>query len=90
MISTKGWKYKDKNKTNDGVLKVLMRGGDAGKSRVILKAQDGNLPIPTLPLDDSTAVTVQLLRNDSSNCWESVLAGPGIKNVSDQFRDKIP
>jgi len=59
-------------------------------ARRIIKAKDGNLPVPGLPLDDSVSVTVQLLRNDSSTCFESILPGPGLRNTGDQFKDKIP
>jgi hypothetical protein len=89
-ISTKGWKYKDKTLGNDGVLKVILKANSAGKSKIVVKGKDGNLPVPSLPLDDSVSVTVQLLRSDSATCFEAVYPGPGIKNVSDQFKDKTP
>jgi hypothetical protein len=89
-IRTKGYKYKDNALTNDGVKSALLKGGADGKSKIILKAQNGNLPLPALPLDDSTTVTLQLHRDDSSSCWETVFAGPAKKNTETLFKAKTP
>jgi hypothetical protein len=86
-ISTKGYKYKDNTLTNDGVQKILLKGGD---SKIIFKGKDGNLPLPALPLDDSTSVTVQFHRADSSSCWETVFTGPAKKNTATLFKGKTP
>jgi hypothetical protein len=95
-ISDKGYKFKDPDKLQDGVLKLMLKGSlSAGKSKIILKGKDGNLPIPTLPLDDSVSVTTQLKRVGSPMCWQAVYPGPGITNSFNvgsggQFKDKIP
>jgi hypothetical protein len=95
-ISTKGYRYKDKNKGNDGVLVMILKGNASpGKSKIVLKGKDGNLPIPALPLDDSVSVTAQLHRADGPQCWQAVYPGPGITNTfapgsGGQFKDKIP
>jgi hypothetical protein len=45
----KGYKYKDKDLASDGALVLKMKGGSAGKSKVIFKAKNKapNLNIPT-------------------------------------------
>ncbi len=88
-IGTKGYKYKDKSTSNDGVFQILFKGGSAGGSKLLVKAKDANFPMPSLPLDDSTSVTVQLKRLDGPNCWEGVFPGPGVKNEAAQFKDKF-
>jgi hypothetical protein len=90
-LGTKGFKFKDAALASDGLLTIIMKGGAAGKSKAIVKAKDGNLPIPGLALDASTAVTVQLLRNDAASpCWEGVYPGPATVNSTTKYKDKVP
>jgi hypothetical protein len=88
-ISTKGYKYSDKAMSADGILKLLLKGGVAGKAKALVMGKDANLPLPTLPLDTSADVIVQLSNSDNSNCWEQRF-GPGavIKNTSEVFKAK--
>lgn len=71
-ISDKGWKYKDKDATSDGIKKVLQKGGDAGKSKVQLSAKDGNLPAEfgtlVAPPPGVIGWTVQIQNDDSASC----------------------
>src|SRR5262249_21256279 len=61
VAGTKGYKYKDPSSLNDGVQKLIVKGGGTGKSKIILKGKDGYLPMPALPLDVSGgSVVVQL------------------------------
>jgi hypothetical protein len=89
-LGTKGYSYKDPSKANDGLQKVLLKGGGAGKSKIIVKAKDGAIDMPGLALDDSSSVTVQVRRSGGANCWETVLPGPGDINDPDMFKDQIP
>jgi hypothetical protein len=61
----KGYKYKDSDLSSDGVLKLLYKGGDAGKSKAIVIGKGINLP-PDIPaaLQASSQVTVQLRSSD--------------------------
>lgn len=89
-LSTKGFKYKDKLTLDDGVLLAKMKAGDDGRSKALVKAKDGNLPIPALPLDDTSAVTVQLVRTDTTSpCFETVFNGPAKKNTETKFKAKF-
>jgi hypothetical protein len=90
-ISTKGYKYMDKSKTADGIMKIILKGGDAGKAKAMVLGKDANLPIAPglLPLDVSANITTQLSNSDNSNCWESVLPpGSEIKNDTQMYKGK--
>ena len=43
----KGYRYKDKLLSSDGVQGILLKGGDAGKSKALVKAQNRNNTMPT-------------------------------------------
>lgn len=88
-ISTKGYKYKDSGGSVSGITKILLKGGDAGKSKILVKGKGGNLPPAALMFSQTIDVTVQLLRNDDSQCWEAVFAPPAVKTSGTQFKDKF-
>lgn len=71
-LAAKGYLYKDKELTPDGLLKTKLRAGVAGKSSVFAKGKGVNLPMPSLPL--AFPATVQLLVTDGvvTNCWQTV------------------
>jgi hypothetical protein len=88
-IGERGYKYKDRNATFDGVFTLIAKGGDAGKSKIVLKARGASLPMPALPLDDSSDVTVQLLRDDvGTPCWQAVYPS-ATANESDGYKAKV-
>lgn len=71
----KGWNYNDKTASSDGVKKLQLKPGAAGKSKVKLIAQGLSLPLPaafsmTELFDQDPDVVVQLL-NDEGMCWTS-------------------
>lgn len=70
-LSTLGYKFADKSAGGDGVFKALLKGGPAGKSKVLVKAKGANLDLTALPLDTSAGVTVQLRQSGSATCWET-------------------
>jgi hypothetical protein len=92
VISTKGYKYGDKQKSSDGIMKLMLKGGAAGKSKLIVLGKDANLPMPNLPLDPNADVIAQLSNNDpNGNCWEETFPQANVsKNTSDQFKGKKP
>ena len=70
-ISTKGYKYNDNDTTADGIQKIIMKGGDAGKGKVIVlgknDASNGQLSLPTgiTPiLQNNAKATVQVVSSD--------------------------
>jgi hypothetical protein len=65
----KGYKYKDEAGDADGVRKVLYKGGDAGKSKVILKGKGSGLPAGlTAALQSATSVRLQFRGSDAVQC----------------------
>jgi hypothetical protein len=90
-ISTKGYKYMDKSKAADGIMKLMLKAGGAGKSKAAVLGKDGNLPLPVLPLDPSGDVIVQLSNTDNANCWEERFPPASvIKTTGELFKSKTP
>jgi hypothetical protein len=90
-ISTKGYKYSDPSLSADGILKILLKGGVAGKARAMVQGKDGNLPLPSLPLDASANIISQLHNSDNTTCWEATFApGAEIKNTAEMYKAKTP
>lgn len=74
---TTGFKYKDPQRTPDGVDKLTLKAGAAGKAKVVAAAKKAHVPpLPQLPL--SLPVRVQL-QSQSGVCWESVFTAAGVQ-----------
>lgn len=78
-ISTKGYRYVDRDTAADGVSDVIATGGDAGRGRVLVKARNdarsGRLSMPigmTAALQGARAVTVQAITSDAA-CFGATL-----------------
>jgi len=86
----KGFDYKDKDLTPDGVEQLKLKEGlAAGKASIQLKAKGTPLDDPTYPI--TQPVTVQLHNTTSGLCWEAVYSAPASKNTAGppgQFKDK--
>ncbi len=85
----KGYKYKDANASADGVSKITIKGGDAGKSKAILKASNrfGYQPLGiAAALAGHTNATMQLVTSDAS-CISATLTDIK-KNDVDFFKGK--
>jgi hypothetical protein len=88
---TKGFDYKDKDLTPDGVSQMkLQEGLLAGKAQIQVKGKGAPLDDPTLPF--TQPMIVQLHNIESGLCWEAVYSAPATKNVAGppvgQFKDK--
>src|SRR5262249_7943860 len=64
-----GFRYKDKDGTPDGLTKISLKSGEAGKAKISVKGSGTNLHLPMLPL--TLPVRVQLRQSGSSTCWEA-------------------
>ena len=90
-IGTKGFKYKDPAAAVDGAINASLKGGNAGKSKLLLKAKGQSLDLSALPLGISDALTAQLIRNDSSTCWAATYPAASIRvDTGDSFKAKAP
>jgi hypothetical protein len=87
-LGDKGFKYKDKELMSDGASQLLLKAGDEGKAKVLLKGKGDNLPfpVPFLAFSPNAVITAQLV-NDELTCWETSHSPPFTKNQVDQFKD---
>jgi 6-phosphogluconolactonase (cycloisomerase 2 family) len=87
VLGSNGYRYKDVEHTPDGILKALLKSGEAGKAKIVLKGKGENIPaLPLLPL--ALPVRVQL-QSTAGACWESGFDAAGqIKNDPTQFKGK--
>ena len=69
LIPRRGYRYRDRSASSDGTSRVLLRGHDADKSKILFKNEGQNMPDPMLPYDPP--VQVQLVNDDSPLCWEA-------------------
>ncbi len=71
----KGFKYKNKALTPDGILGIVLLPGASGKAKVIVKGKGELLGPPPLP--ETLPVTVQLKRIDAlGQCWDARFSTP--------------
>ncbi len=91
-IPSKGYKYGDKTLSSDGVKKLLLKGDAPGKSKILIQGKDGNLPLPSLPLDPNGPVIAQLSSSDpNAPCYEETFTQANvIKNEAKRFKAKTP
>ena len=71
-LSTKGYKYS--TGSADGITKVLLKGSDRDRSKVLVKGKGTDLPDLTLPI--SPLVTVQLVNSDTACAGAPTSASP--------------
>jgi hypothetical protein len=87
-ISTKGYKYKDKDGTSDSIQKVILKGGDPDKAKALVKGKGAGLPDPVLgnvPLP----VVAELVNSSNNICFGSTFDSPDIiKNDVQMFKAK--
>jgi hypothetical protein len=85
---TKGFVYKDKTGTPDGIQGVKLVSGADGKAQVQAKGKGSNLPTPALPL--VLPVTVQLvIDGGGTECWQTTYTTTQ-KSSETQFTAKGP
>ncbi len=83
--SATGFKYKDTDETPDGIFRLLLKSGPAGKARLLVKGSGDNLPDPTLPL--AVPVRAQVVNRDTAVCWDATYSsGEVLRNEPGQFK----
>jgi hypothetical protein len=93
-LSDKGYKYSNPATNGQGIKKIVLKGGNAGKPKVIVIGKGVNLAMPG-PFDGSNyfdqdpKVVIQVARTDSSTCWQSTFGtDETINNTTEQFKAK--
>jgi len=90
-LGTVGYKYTDATGAADGVFVGKLKGGDAGKTKTLVKGKGehlrdlapGTLPIPSAGFP----LRAQLSKAGSGLCWESSYVETDVKkNAEDQFK----
>jgi hypothetical protein len=90
----KGYSYRDKLGSEDGVIKAALKTGITGKTAVSISAKGVNIPMPA-PFSTSkffnadTGVTAQLVNNQTATCWTSRFTLPK-KNDPAQYKATTP
>lgn len=82
--------YKTAAGSADGITSIRLFSG-SGSAAIVLNARGAGLK-PPLPMTQSTAVTVQLVKDaaEGAGCWESVFPAPAIRSNDADFSDRIP
>ncbi len=91
-LSTTGYKYGDGGLSSDGMKKLILKGGAAGKPKILVQGKDGNLPLPTLPLGSDGPVIAQLSSSDpNAACFEQTFSQANVtRNEAKQLNAKAP
>jgi hypothetical protein len=80
--TTKSFVYRNRVGEPDGVIKLLLKAGLAGRAKVLAAAKGVNLQTPAMPL--SLPVSAQLVIADgvSSQCWQTTFTTATVNDVS--------
>ena len=85
---TKGFQYKDKDGSPNGITQLRLTAGFGGKAKIQVKGKGMNLPMPALGMLASP-VTVQIKRSGGGFCFgASYTFPPAVKNDAVYFKDK--
>lgn len=84
--SRSGYKYKDRSGTNSGVTSISLAAGDAGRTKIKLKAKGLNLVPPAIALLGET-ITAQLI-NSEGICWDAEFPTPASSLTAEVYKDK--
>jgi hypothetical protein len=80
--TTTSFAYRNSVGDPDGVIKLMLKAGVAGRAKVQATAKGANLQTPALPL--TLPVTAQLVIADgvSSRCWQTTFTATTVNDVS--------
>jgi hypothetical protein len=84
-LGTVGFAYADTVGSSDGLTKVLLKAGSAGRGKIGVKGSGANLHLPTLPM--TMPVKAQLRQDGSNACWEATY-GTATTNTASAFKAK--
>jgi len=79
-----GFKYSDDGASQNGVQRVSLKPGAAGKSKILVKGRGAALPVPP---SLGVPALVQLVNSDGE-CWEAAY-NTVLKNTGDHFKTKF-
>ncbi|HYB99564.1 MAG TPA: alkaline phosphatase family protein [Candidatus Limnocylindrales bacterium] len=77
------WKYKDAEAAPDGVTSALLKPGDDGKAKVVVKAGGDDVTLPDLP--PSLPLQAQV-HSETGQCWEATFDSADVRrSEEDRF-----
>lgn len=85
-----GYRYRDRAGLSDGYRRLVLKGGNPGRSRITARLSGASVPLPlpfspTQFLDAALGVTVQL-RQSGGGCYETVFPAATVKkNLPNKF-----
>ncbi len=82
----RGFVYVNEEDPPDGICRIMLRAGDAGRTRICVKAKGPSVGA-IIPFKQDPTVTVQLV-NSIGECWETRYSAPAVVNDGSQFNDK--
>jgi len=89
QATSKGFAYRDSAGAADGIKKITLKSGAAGKAKIIIKGGGVELDTPPLPLAQDPQVIVQLKNTfQAGRCWEARYSPPAKQNDTVQFKDR--
>ncbi|MFN2427773.1 MAG: choice-of-anchor Q domain-containing protein [Candidatus Binatia bacterium] len=86
MKAGKGFTYKDRDGTPEGITRLKVSVAASGAASLKVAAAGPALVLPSLPLDQDPDVVVQLLAS-GAGCWQTTLPAPARDNTASRFRD---
>jgi hypothetical protein len=85
--SLKGYRYRDRALSNDGVNVFQLRGGDEGQAKLTLKAKGAGLSLPNLSTL-ALGMTVQIL-SEGGECWDAEIGSSTVSSALDRMRARV-
>jgi hypothetical protein len=73
------FRYTDSKRQNGPISSLYLKEGKDGKARITMRGKGTNLGLPSLPLHEDSAVTVQL--SNGSACWEARYSNSTLNNL---------
>ena len=84
VIPGKGFSYKDKDRTPDGLEKLSLKAGVGGVAKISLKGKGERLDLPAL---GSIALPIEVQLRRTGQCWGASFSS-AIQSTSEQLKAK--
>jgi hypothetical protein len=82
----RGFAYKSRTGTPDGVTRIQLRIGADGKAKILVRGKGGSLSMPVL---SALAQPLRMqLRSSDGPCWEALYSAPPRKSSTGIFSDR--
>jgi hypothetical protein len=90
-LSDRGWRYKNKDGTGDGITRVSLMGGPVGRPKVQIGGKGLHLSLPAPSglqyFDVDPALIIQLHSSDPPACWSSTFDAAAVdSNDGTEFK----